>query len=108
MEQLITAARQGIPGAMVVWKSATAVHIHSVHCGCIDKGCSDRIKYMSHSRARKLYLKQLEVAKRMEVPVVDLFNITYNNAHMAKPNDGRHYNEQLNVLMHDRFKEMYH
>ena len=48
---------------------------------------------MSNSRSSTLHQRQLELLRREfpDVQIVDLYDLTYNLAHLTKPGDGRHY-----------------
>ena len=78
----------------------TAAHVHRTGCGTTGKkeeACRSRVKYMSYSRSDKLHQRQMGLL-RSEFPdvlIVDLYDLTFNGAHYAKPGDGRHYNAEM-------------
>ena len=48
---------------------------------------------MSNSRSGTLHQRQLELLWREfpDVRIADLYELTYNRAHLSRPGDGRHY-----------------
>lgn len=92
LRQLFTAIKEAYPKVTIAWKSMTALHVHNVKCR--DNGaCDNRAKYMSSSRAEKIFWKQKKLLDEEfpDVLFVDVYNLTRNVAHESKPNDGRHY-----------------
>jgi hypothetical protein len=92
MDILLSNLSQKFPLVTFAWKSITAVHIHAIQ-SCNTKGCSERTKYMSTSRAHMLYKRQalLLRTKYPNIRLIDLYYISFNRAHLMKKNDGRHY-----------------
>jgi hypothetical protein len=92
MDELLSHLVHTFPRLSFAWKSMTAVHIHAIR-QCDTKGCSERSKYMSTSRANILYRRQFNLlhSKYSLLHFIDLYNITFNRAHLMKENDGRHY-----------------
>lgn len=84
----------------IVWKSMTAMHLHRCDCG-VSQACKDRVKYMSTSRAKALYLAQKETIENLfpRVTFLDMYHHTYANAHQSRPNDGRHYTVHFNEYL---------
>ena len=74
------------------WKSMTAAHIHRIG-SCKDASCRKRAKYMSNSRAFRIFESQrkLLAEKYASVHFTNLYNLTFNSAHLTREKDGRHY-----------------
>ena len=88
------------PTATIYWKSPNALHEHQVVCsGKGEKQCTDRIKYMSSSRAEFLYRGQKQIMEELGVPFLDLYEGYYLSAEWTEDNDGRHYKRQLTGRM---------
>jgi hypothetical protein len=81
----------------IFWKSMTAMHIHRCDCA-YNKACKERVKYMSSTRAKTLYLAQKRTIETLfpYVTFLDMYQHTYVNAHQSRPNDGRHYTARYN------------
>lgn len=97
MEKLIKHIQTRYPNLTILWKSMTGVHIH--RCDCKNnKPCSNRIKYMSSSRAKRIYELQKDLLKTTFPMVVflDMYDYTFANANQSKVHDGRHYNKEFN------------
>ena len=93
---------KSLTSAKLYWKSTTAVHVHRVLGARIE-----RVKYCSSSRAKMLHDAQMELMKELDVPVLDMYNFTYEAADQTitkNPNgDARHYNGIFNERMMDYF-----
>lgn len=74
------------------WKSMTAAHVHRIG-SCKDVLCRKRSKYMSNSRAYRIFESQrkLLAEKYVNVHFIDLYNLTFSAAHLTREDDGRHY-----------------
>lgn len=91
----------------LAWKSPMAVHIHWVDLQrLIEDGEAtatlfgrDRVRYMSSSRSKSLYLKQRQLMKELGIPLLDIYEASYLSADQLFPSDGRHYRPDLNRLM---------
>lgn len=94
---LLTHVQNKYSDIKIVWKSMTAMHLHRCDCG-VSQACNDRVKYMSASRAKALYLAQKNTIKNLfpRVTFLDMYYHTYANAHQSRPNDGRHYTVKFN------------
>mmetsp|Transcript_17431 Transcript_17431/g.21292 ORF Transcript_17431/g.21292 Transcript_17431/m.21292 type:complete len:489 (-) Transcript_17431:122-1588(-) len=90
---------KSLTSAKLYWKSMTAVHIHVV------RGARDieRVAYMSTSRAKMLYDAQMGLMRELDIPVIDMYNFTFEAADQTLPGDGRHYNGIFNERMMDYF-----
>jgi len=84
LERLIVMARRMLPGTDIIWRSTTAMHVH--------RGPDiERLMYVSNSRIKALHERQVDLMNRLEVPVLDLYNYTYEQASFSKPNDAIHF-----------------
>jgi len=74
------------------WKSMTAAHVHRIG-SCKGFSCRKRSKYMSNSRAYRIFesQKKLLAEKYVNVHFINLYNLTFNAAHLTREDDGRHY-----------------
>jgi hypothetical protein len=88
----------------VVWKSPTGMHIHIPAMqvkqgkGLPDAFLTTRIRYMSESRSRLLYILQKELMQELRIPFLDVYEATYISADYTLHGDGRHYRKELNKL----------
>lgn len=106
-QHYITSIRQRYPTVQVIWKLPMAVHIHWVDLQRVvdhDRATAtlfgiNRIKYMSQSRSKFLYMLQKQVMIDLNVPFLDLYEATYLSVDWLYPSDGRHYRPDLNRLM---------
>jgi len=103
MEELLTHIQRNHPTLQIIWKSMTAVHVH--RCMCKTTQCSDRIKYMSSSRAKMLYSKQKKLLQKNfpTILFLDMYDYTFANANSTKILDGRHYQKSFNKKIWNRF-----
>ena len=76
-------------GAYIMKYSSVAIQIHVGK----SKHWMDRhpLKYMSYSRSLELYELQMELMKKLNIPVVDAFQTSYLSAEHMPPGDARHY-----------------
>lgn len=102
------------PSMDILWKSMTGMHVHNVDCDAVDTSCYvincklacwDRIRYMSTSRAYLLHTLQKHTISRLfpNITVLDMYDITYANAHNTKTGDGRHYTKEFNDKLWNEF-----
>ncbi|GFH61791.1 hypothetical protein CTEN210_18267 [Chaetoceros tenuissimus] len=98
VRELIEAV-QGLTSAKVYWKSMTAVHVHRV----VGARGIERVKYCSTSRAKMLHDGQMELMKELDIPVLDMYDITYEAADHTQNGDARHYDGIFNEYMIDYF-----
>ena len=62
------------------------------------------VRYMSGTRAKSIYDAQVELMRELhDIPVVDMYNITYEAQEHMRPGDGRHYTVFFNVMLLDYF-----
>ena len=89
--------RRTYPRVAIFWKSGTAMHVHRLPSECEKKAfCNRRTRYMSSSRAEFLYNRQKELMKKLKIPFLDLYEATYLSGYRSRPDDGRHYVDELN------------
>ena len=77
----------------------TAMQIHWV----VNPRGFKRVKYMSNSRANMLHDGQMSLMKELGIPVLDMFDLSYDHADMLQTGDGRHYINEFNDLLMDYF-----
>ena len=58
---------------------------------------------MSGVRAHQLYLAQIKLMIRMNIPLVDMYLITLIIGHRTLPGDGRHYDPEFNRILFDLY-----
>ena len=51
----------------------------------------ERLMYVSNSRVKALYDAQMKLMEKLDVPVLDVYNYTYEQAYHSKPNDAIHF-----------------
>ena len=84
--EFIHRLRQRYPSVCLIWKSPMAVHIHWVDQQRViehDRATAtlfgiDRIKYMSASRSFFLYTLQTKLMEELQVPILDLYEVSYD------------------------------
>lgn len=92
--QLITLFRRMLPGTDIIWRSTTAAHVH--------RGPDiERLMYVSNSRIKTLHDAQIELMNRLKVPVLDLYNYTYESAWYTKENDAIHFMDFIHTQILD-------
>ena len=92
-------AVQEMTDAHIYWKSMTAMHINIVR----NPLGFDRVRYMSSTRAKSIYDKQVELMRELNIPVLDMYDMTYEAQEHTRPGDGRHYSVFFNDLLMDYF-----
>ena len=101
--------RGALPNAQLMLRSLMAVHPQRVACtqAICDRGtfggyscgaaCRARVKYLSASRAERLYTAQEHVAAAEGVPTLaSMYALTSRHAHYTHESDGRHYTAFFN------------
>lgn len=84
LSQLITLIRRMLPGTDIIWRSTTAMHVH--------RGPDiERLMYVSNSRIKTLHDAQVALMEKLNVPVLDLYNYTYEAGWHSKSNDAIHF-----------------
>lgn len=97
-------AVQEFTNAKIYWKSMTGLHIHSTNgANIIGSPGVERVRYLSASRAKMLHDAQIQLMEDLNIPVLDMYNFTYEAADQSLPGDGRHFNGELNERMMDFF-----
>ena len=90
---------QELTNAKIYWKSNTAMQIHWV----VHPARPQRVKYLSNSRAKMLHDGQMSSMKELGIPVLDMFDLSYDHADMLQTGDGRHYLNEFNDYLMDYF-----
>ena len=92
-------AVQEMTDAQIYWKSMTAMHINIVTSPL----GFDRVRYMSSTRAKSIYDKQVELMRELNIPVLDMYSLTYEAQEHTRRGDGRHYSVFFNDVLMDYF-----
>jgi hypothetical protein len=103
--------RKWYPNVTLVWKSATAMHVHSPMLQLlVDNDTEDlvrshgikfltRLRYMSASRSSAFYEYQTRLLRdELKVPVLDLYQASHLSGDRTRIGDGRHYSEGFNAM----------
>merc|ERR1711862_435720 len=61
----------------------------------------ERLMYVSNSRVKTLHDAQIELMNRLKVPVLDLYNYTYESAWYTKENDAIHFMDFIHTQILD-------
>ena len=77
----------------------TAMHINKV----VNPRGFDRVRYMSSTRAKRINDLQVALMTDLSIPVLDMYNITYEAQEFTRRGDGRHYTNFFNDLLMDYF-----
>jgi len=103
----IKSVQHRAPLAHIYWKSMTGVHISVFDEASVRPEwlgpARDRLKYCSRSRAKELYEAQAEVMQKMEIPVLDMFNLTFEAEEWHVGNDALHYQPKFNDFLMNYF-----
>jgi len=95
------------PSAHIYWKSMTSVHVSMFDEANIRDdlvlGARLRLKYCSRSRAKALYEAQSELLQRMKIPVLDMYNMTFEAEEWHDRVDAMHYEDKFNEFLMDYF-----
>jgi len=84
LRRLVLYMKTKVPDVDLIWRSTAAEHVH--------RGPDiERLRYVSASRTKSLYEAQMEIMRELEVPVLDIYNYTYESGFYTKPNDALHY-----------------
>jgi hypothetical protein len=88
------------------WKSATAQHVQyvekivdEIHGDGVTLEYPSRIKYASETRSRTVYNKQMEMFEKLNVPVLDVYNMTLGAVEWLRENDATHYTQEFNDFL---------
>jgi len=109
VEKLIDAVRVMAPLADIYWKSITATHIFLYEESRVPdmvrlvENARIVLKYCSRNRAQAFYEAQVELMKRLNVPVIDMFNMTFDAAEFHVKNDAVHFVPKLDDYLMDYF-----
>mmetsp|Transcript_15167 Transcript_15167/g.21142 ORF Transcript_15167/g.21142 Transcript_15167/m.21142 type:complete len:504 (-) Transcript_15167:192-1703(-) len=97
MEKLITQLRTEFPKLDIYWKGCTVPHIEASNCiaaAAMTASCHLRTKYFSYSRAFKLDRMQKMILERLQVPIFDLFDLSYEMAEFHEDGDAIHFDDE--------------
>ena len=88
------------PLRQIYWKSCTALHRQVYHC---TTSCPDAVRYASLIRGRHLDAAQKELLGDLDIPVIDMFEMTYEMPELHRPEDSMHYNAEMAIYWADYF-----
>jgi len=109
IEKYIEHVHNKAPSAHIYWKSMTSVHVSVFDEDEIKDdlarvdGARIRLKYCSRSRAKALYEAQSELLQRMKIPVLDMYNMTFEAEEWHNQDDALHYDRKINDFFMDYF-----
>jgi len=94
VETLIADIRRGLPSWKVYWKGCTAIQINAWSgTQFAAGGRAGPVWYTSWIRSQKLDLLQKKLMEKLDVPVFDLWSLSFDMAELLKPGDTRHYQD---------------
>ena len=92
--KLIMLIRRMLPNTDIIWRSTTAMHVH--------RGPDiTRSMYVSNSRVKALHDAQIKLMNRYNVPVLDVYNYTYEQAYSSQTNDAIHFEDSVHTNILD-------
>jgi hypothetical protein len=94
VQKLLKTLQTDFPNVHLYWYSGYALQLH-VAAERDNWADVVPLKYMSYSRSQELYRLQIQLMKRLGIPVVDGFEASYLSAEMTPSGDARHYNERF-------------
>ena len=107
---LVAYIRHNYPNVTILWKSATALHVHVPMLriqqnntkelkGKIERDFHQRVKYMSVARSEALYQAQKMWCANQSVKFLDVYSASYLAPDETQIGDGRHFTSRLNARM---------
>jgi len=106
MGKYIDYVQKKAPLAPIYWKSMTDTHVAVFDLASLEGDTSDArriLKYCTRTRAKALYDAQSEVLLRMKIPVLDMYNITFEAEEWHRPNDAYHYQAKFGDFLMNYF-----
>jgi len=106
VERLILNVRKDYPDVDIFWKGATAMHMQNVARTVDSNGTHhelERTLYMSNSRVKQVHEQQMAVLEAYQIPILDMYNLTYGASEFTRPGDGRHYLPHFNSFLWSYF-----
>jgi hypothetical protein len=107
--RLVEHARAKYPSLTILWRLPTAMLVHVAQESCFsletkkngmmmfNNPCVDILRYASSSRIDFLYQEQLSLMlEELQVPVIDLYELSYLSAHALRQGDAIHYSIDWN------------
>ena len=87
LKKLVLSIRRMLPNVELIWRSTTALHIHRGSKDC------ELLYYVSESRSRALHEAQMSLMRSLNVPVIDIYNYTYESGYHTRKNDAIHWDD---------------
>ncbi len=108
--EYVQGIRARYPNVTLYWKSPQAIHPTALMRGstsrfkCYEKkACRDRVRYASLSSMEYLYWEQKRIMKELDVPFLDLWEVSYVSESWHKEGDAAHYKPDFNKYLLDFF-----
>ncbi|KAL3914370.1 MAG: hypothetical protein SGILL_006127 [Bacillariaceae sp.] len=109
---LVEYIRKAYPSVAVFWRLPTAMLVHQANpdscfslansqkkgtTSMFNNPCVDILRYASTSRIEDLYMKQSQLMlEELNVPVIDLYELSYLTGHALRSGDALHYSIDWN------------
>jgi len=107
VEKYIRGIRIMAPLADIYWKSMTATHMYVYNKTFVSGGLIERarktLRYNSRNRAQAFYEAQAKLMQRLDVPLIDMFNMTFDAGEWHVLNDAAHFKSEFNDYLMDYF-----
>jgi len=91
IEIWITSLRNKYPGWKIYWKGCTSIQIHAWEGQDFSTKMARGVVYTSYIRSQQLDKLQKKLLQKMEVPVMDLWDLSFDMAEFHRKGDTRHY-----------------
>lgn len=97
IEVLVYEVRKKYPQWGLYWKSCTALHNNVLP---MEMSGVRTMKYQSHTRTYLLDKMQKRLMHKLNVPILDVFELSYEMSEFRKnPTDARHYNQDFHRIV---------
>jgi hypothetical protein len=97
-QMMVEKIRELFPNITLIWRSMTAMHIHAVALGRLGQhAVAERVRYLSTSRAERLYRQQKALMEKLNVTFLDVYEATYLLADYTQYSDALHYTPVANA-----------
>jgi len=109
IEIWITSLRNKYPGWKIYWKGCTSIQIHAWKDqdfsmsgkSIVGMKSVGSVFYTSYIRSQQLDKLQKELLQKMEVPVMDLWDLSFDMAEFHRKGDTRHYEDTFYDFSND-------
>jgi len=97
LRKLVNYIKTRLPNVDLIWRSTTAQHVHRAPD-------IERVMYVSASRTKALHDAQMDLMRELDIPVIDIYNFTFENGRYTKVNDAIHY---MDFIFHEILQQIY-